>query len=169
MEKRISTSKITPNLWFDNEAEAAAMFYTSIFKDSRIGRTSRYTQDGFEFHQKPEGSVMTIEFIIEGQEFLALNGGPLFKFNEAISFVVNCETQEEIDYYWGKLGEGGDEKAQVCGWLKDKFGVSWQVVPTMLSDMALDPDTAKVSRVLQVMYHMKKLDIAPLVEAYEKG
>lgn len=169
MEKRISTSKITPTLWFDNEAEAAVKLYTSIFNDSKIGRTTRYTRDGYEFHQKAEGSVMTIEFVIEGQEFVALNGGPMFQFNEAISFAVNCDTQDEVDYYWEKLGDGGDEKAQVCGWLKDRFGVSWQVVPTVLNDMVLDPDPAKVSRVLQVMYHMKKLDIAPLIEAYEKG
>ena len=169
METRISNLKITPNLWFDNEAEDAVKFYTSIFKDSKIGRISYYTKDGFEFHQKPEGSVMTIEFIIEGQEFVALNGGPLFKFNESISFIINCETQAEIDYYWGNLTEGGDEKAQVCGWLKDKFGVSWQVVPTVLNDMILDPDPAKVSRVTQVMFQMKKLYIAPLKEAYEKG
>ncbi len=169
MEKRISNLKITPNLWFDNEAEEAVRFYTSIFKDSKIGRISRYTKDGFEFHQKPEGSVMTIEFIIEGQEFVALNGGPIFKFNEAVSFIINCENQEEIDYYWDKLTEGGDEKAQVCGWLKDKFGVSWQVAPTVLNDMILDPDPAKVSRVLQVMFQMRKLDIVPLQEAYEQG
>ncbi|WP_257666146.1 VOC family protein [Parapedobacter tibetensis] len=169
MEKRISNQKITTNLWFDSEAEAAAKFYTSVFKDSKIGRISRYTKDGFEFHQMPEGSVMTVEFIIEGQEFVALNGGPVFKFNESISFIVNCETQEEIDYYWKKLTEGGDEKAQVCGWLKDKFGVSWQVVPTVLNDMILDPDPAKAGRVMQTMLQMKKLDIAPLKEAYEQG
>lgn len=110
---------------------------------------------------------MTIEFIIEGQEFVALNGGPIFTFNEAISLVINCETQEEVDYYWGKLTEGGDESAQVCGWLKDRFGVSWQVVPTVLSDMILDPDTAKVNRVLHVMFQSKKLDIAQLEAAYE--
>ncbi len=169
MEKRISTQKITPNLWFDSEAEAAVVFYTSIFKDSKIKRTTRYTTDGYEFHKKPAGSVMTIEFIIEGQEFVALNAGPLFKFNEAISFIVNCETQDEVDHYWDKLAQGGDEQAQACGWLKDKFGVSWQIVPVALNEMILDPDPAKVSRVLQAMFHMKKLDIAPLVEAYEKA
>ncbi|PPL01859.1 VOC family protein [Parapedobacter indicus] len=167
MEKRISSQKITPNLWFDNQAEEAARFYTSVFHDSRIGRTTRYTKEGFEHHQKPEGSVMTIEFIIEGQEFIALNGGPIFTFNEAISLVINCETQEEVDYYWEKLTEGGDERAQVCGWLKDRFGISWQVVPTLLNDMILDPDSAKVNRVLQVMFQSKKLDIARLKSAYE--
>jgi Uncharacterized protein conserved in bacteria len=167
MEKRISSQKITPNLWFDNQAEEAVQFYTSVFKDAKIGRISRYTKDGYEHHQKPEGSVMTIEFIIEGQEFVALNGGPLFTFNESISFVINCDKQEEVDYYWEKLSEGGDENAQVCGWLKDKFGISWQVVPVVLNDMILDPDPEKVSRVLQCMFRMKKLDIAPLQAAYE--
>jgi Uncharacterized protein conserved in bacteria len=167
MEKRISSQKISPNLWFDDQAEEAVQFYTSVFRDARIGRVTRYTKDGVEYHQKKEGSVMTIEFIIEGQEFVALNGGPLFEFNESVSFIVNCESQEEVDYYWERLTEGGDEKAQVCGWLKDKFGVSWQVVPTVLNDMILDPDPEKVSRVLQVMFKMKKLDIAPLKAAYE--
>lgn len=169
MEKRISSQKITPNLWFDSEAEEAVKFYTSIFKNSKIGKVARYTKDGVEHHQKREGSVMTIEFIIEGQEFVALNGGPIFTFNEAVSFVINCETQEEVNYYWEKLTEGGDETAQVCGWLKDKFGVSWQVVPSVLNDMIVDPDPEKVSRVLQVMFKMKKLDIAPLRAAYEKS
>ncbi|MGK6351803.1 VOC family protein [Parapedobacter sp. DT-150] len=167
MEKRISSQKITPNLWFDNQAEEAVNFYTSVFKDSKIGRITRYTKDGIEQHQQRVGSVMTIEFIIEGQEFVALNGGPIFTFNESISFIVNCETQEEIDYYWGKLAEGGDESAQVCGWLKDKFGVSWQVVPAILNDMVLDPDPAKVSRVLQAMFQMKKLDVTLLKKAYD--
>jgi len=167
MEKRISSQKIIPNLWFDSEAEEAVKFYTSVFKNSKIGRISRYTEAGIEQHQKPVGSAMTIEFTIEGQEFVALNGGPVFTFNEAVSFVINCETQEEVDYYWGKLTEGGDERAQVCGWLKDKFGVSWQVVPTVLNDMILDPDSQKVSRVLETMFQLKKLDIAPLKAAYE--
>lgn len=170
MEKLISNQnqKITTNLWFDSEAEAAAKYYTSIFKNSQLGRITYYTKDGFEFHQKPEGSVMTVEFVIEGQEFMALNGGPIFQFNESISFIVNCETQEEVDHYWDKLTEGGDEKAQACGWLKDKFGVSWQVVPTVLNDMMLDPDPAKASRVTLAMFQLKKLDIAPLKAAYEK-
>ena len=169
MEKRISTQKITPNLWFDNQAEDAARFYTSTFKNAQIGRISRYTKDGFEFHGKPEGSVMTVEFIIEGQEFVALNGGPLFQFNESISFIVNCETQEEVDYYWDGLTEGRKELEQPCGWLKDRFGVSWQIVPVALNDMILDPDPAKVSRVTQALFQMKKLDLRILEDAYQNG
>ena len=124
--------KITPFLWFANQAEEAVKFYTSIFRDSKIGKVTRYGKEGFEIHRMPEGTIMTAEFQIEGQKFVALNGGPHFKFTEAISFVVNCQTQEEVDYYWEKLSEGGDEKAQMCGWLKDKYGMSWQVIPTVL-------------------------------------
>lgn len=166
MSKRISNQKITSNLWFNRNAEEAVNFYVSIFKNSKVGRKTYYTKDGFEYHQMPEGTVLTIEFIIEGQEFVALNGGPQFKFNEAISFVINTSNQEETDYYWNKLTEGGDPSAQVCGWLKDKFGVSWQVVPTEVVDMLQDPDPAKVSRVSQAMFQMKKLDIAKFREAY---
>src|SRR5258706_16409780 len=122
------TQKITSNLWFDNQAEEAANFYTSIFKKSRKLRTTYYGKEGQEIHKMPEGSVMTVEFEIEGQKYVALNGGPLFKFNEAVSFIVNCESQDEIDYYWEKLIPGGDKNAQVCGWLKDRFGLSWQIV-----------------------------------------
>jgi len=166
MNKRILSQKIIPNLWFDNQAEEAARLYTSVFKNSSIGRISHYTQEGFEHHQKPEGSVLTVEFTLEGQEFVALNGGPLFKFNEAISLMINCETQEEVDYYWDKLTEGDDERAQPCGWLKDRFGVSWQVTPAVLNDMVADPDPEKVRRVMQRMFTMKKLDIASLKAAY---
>ena len=127
--------KISPCLWFDAQGEEAAKFYTSIFKDSKIGDVTRYGKEGYEIHGREEGTVMTVEFEIEGQKFLALNGGPIFKFNEAISFQVYCETQEEVDYHWEKLSEGGDEKAQQCGWLKDKYGVSWQIVPTILMKM----------------------------------
>jgi predicted 3-demethylubiquinone-9 3-methyltransferase (glyoxalase superfamily) len=127
--------KITPCLWFDSNAEAAVNFYTSIFKNSRIGMVSRYGEAGHEIHGKPAGSVLTIEFELNGQAFTALNGGPTFKFNEAVSFQVGCESQEEIDYYWGKLSEDGDKNAQQCGWLKDKFGVSWQIVPNVLGTM----------------------------------
>src|SRR5687767_5911399 len=127
--------KITSNLWFDTQAEEAANHYVSIFKNSSIGKTTHFGKEGYEIHKMPEGTVMTVEFTIEGQKFVALNGGPIFKFNEAISFIVNCETQEEIDYYWNKLSEGGDKKAQQCGWLKDKYGLSWQVVPTILDDL----------------------------------
>ena len=130
--------KITPYLWFDNEAEDAVKFYTTVFKDSSIGRITRYGKAGYEFHRKPEGTIMTIDFELQGQLFVALNGGPQYKFNEAISLSVSCESQEEVDYYWEKLGEGGDPKAQVCGWLKEKFGVSWQVVPAILNDMMSD-------------------------------
>ncbi|HEX3044938.1 MAG TPA: VOC family protein [Bacillota bacterium] len=159
--------KITPNLWFDTQAEAAAMHYTSIFKNSKIGKVTRYRKTGFEIHGKPEGTVMTVEFEIEGQPYVALNGGSQFKFNESISFSVDCETQEEIDYYWEKLSEGGDPNAQQCGWLKDKFGVSWQIVPTELSALISDPDREKSERVLKAMFPMKKLDINVLKQAYK--
>lgn len=158
--------RITPNLWFAKEAEEAANFYVSVFKNSRIGNTSRYTEEGFEIHKMPAGSVMTIEFTLDGLDFLALNGGPVFKFNEAVSFIINCENQEEVDYYWNKLTEGGDPNAQVCGWLKDKFGLSWQVVPTVLSRMMSDPDKAKANRAMHAMLQMKKLDIPTLEKAY---
>jgi len=160
--------KITSNLWFDNQAEQAAKFYTSVFKNSSIGRVTHYGKEGYEVHGQKEGTVMTLEFFLEGQQFLALNGGPHFKFNEAISFIVHCDSQEEIDYYWEKLSDGGDEKAQMCGWLKDKFGLSWQVVPTVLSDMFNDADSAKSESVMKVMLKMKKLDIATLEKAYNK-
>ena len=127
--------KIAPCLWFDSQAEEAAKFYTGIFRNSKIGASRRYGEAGREIHGKPAGSVMTVAFELDGQAFTALNGGPMFKFNEAISLQVNCETQDEVDYYWEKLSEGGDEKAQQCGWLKDKYGVSWQIVPTILAEM----------------------------------
>src|SRR5688572_25442523 len=136
--------KITPNLWFDSQAEEAAKFYTSIFKNSGIDKITRYPAAGQEIHQQKPGSVMTVEFNLEGQKFVGLNAGPIFKFNEAISFIVNCETQQEVDYFWGKLSQGGDPKAQQCGWLKDKFGLSWQIVPTALNKLLEDADTEKV-------------------------
>ncbi|KAF0152831.1 MAG: 3-demethylubiquinone-9 3-methyltransferase [Ignavibacteria bacterium] len=153
---------ITNCLWFDFQAEEAALFYTSIFNNSKIGKIARYTNEGFEFHQKPDGSVMTIEFELNGQNFLGLNGGPVFKFTEAISFVIYCQTQEEINHYWDKLSEGGDPNAQQCGWLKDKFGVSWQIVPTQLPNLMAGKNGEKVTRVL---FQMKKLEIAKLIEA----
>ncbi len=156
--------KITPNLWFDKNAEEAVNFYVSIFKNSTIGRISRYTKEGFEFHQMPEGSVMTIEFALEAEKFVALNGGPVFKFNEAISFIINCSNQEEIDYYWDKLSDGGE--IQQCGWLKDKFGLSWQVVPSMLSEMFLD-SSEKGTKAMRALLQMKKLDIKQLQQAYD--
>ena len=160
--------KISPCLWFDDKGEEAAKFYTSIFKDSKIGDVTRYGKEGKEIHGREEGTVMTVEFEIEGQKFLALNGGPIFKFNEAISFQVYCETQEEVDYYWEKLSEGGDEKAQICGWLKDKYGVSWQIVPIILIKMLKDEDSEKSQRVMKAMLQMHKLDISTLKKAYEE-
>lgn len=159
--------KITPFLWFDDQAEDAVKFYTSIFKDSKIGRIFRYTEEAAEKTGRPVGSVLTIEFEIEGQKFVALNGGPLFEFNESISFVVNCETQEEVDYFWRKLTAGGGEES-ACGWLKDRFGLSWQIVPTVLIDMLHVEDQEKSGRVMHAMLQMKKIDIKTLKEAYER-
>jgi predicted 3-demethylubiquinone-9 3-methyltransferase (glyoxalase superfamily) len=153
--------KITPFLWFDNQAEEAMNFYVSIFKNSKVLRVLRYGDAG----PGPKGSVMTAEFQIDGQEFVALNGGPQFKFTEAISFVVNCETQEEVDYFWEKLSEGGEKSR--CGWLEDKFGLSWQVVPTVLVEMYQDKDPEKSQWVMKAMMQMDKLDINKLKQAYE--
>jgi predicted 3-demethylubiquinone-9 3-methyltransferase (glyoxalase superfamily) len=159
--------RIAPCLWFDNQAEEAARFYTSIFSNSRIGRIIRYGKEGHEIHGRPEGSVMTVEFEIDGEAFTALNGGPVFKFNEAISFQVYCETQNEVDHFWEKLTAGGDEKAQQCGWLKDKYGVSWQIVPTVLVRMLQDKDAGKSQRVMAAMLQMAKIDMAKLQQAYD--
>ena len=158
--------KITPCLWFDDQAEEAVEFYTAIFSNSKIVNIARYGEAGREIHGKPAGTVMTVAFELDGQAFTALNGGPLFTFNEAISFQVRCETQEEVDYYWEKLAEGGDAQAQQCGWLKDKYGVAWQVVPTVLIEMLQDPDAEKSQRTMAAMLHMKKIDIATLKRAY---
>ena len=158
--------KITPCLWFDDQAEEAVDFYAAIFRNSKIVKVARYGEIGYEVHGKPAGTVMTVAFELEGQSFTALNGGPIFKFNEAISFQVNCETQGEVDYYWEKLSEGGDAKAQQCGWLKDKYGVSWQIVPGVLVEMITDPDSAKSQRVMAAMLQMKKIDIDGLRRAY---
>jgi predicted 3-demethylubiquinone-9 3-methyltransferase (glyoxalase superfamily) len=160
-----TVQKISPCLWFNKEAEDAARYYAGIFKNSRIGVITRFGKAGFEAHHQPAGTVMAVEFEIEGQKFSALNGGPQFKFNEAISFQVNCDTQKEIDYYWEKLSAGGDPKAQQCGWLKDKFGVSWQVVPTNIGGMFKNEDSAKSQRVMKAMLPMKKIDIAVLEKA----
>lgn len=157
--------KITPFLWFDNNAEEAVNFYTSIFKNSKMGTVSRYSEEAARATGRPTGLLMTASFHLNDQEFVALNGGPAFKFTEAISFVINCENQEEVDYYWEKLGKGGDPKAQQCGWLKDKFGLSWQVVPTVLSKLLGDKDARKSQRVMQAMMQMKKIDIAALEKA----
>lgn len=156
------TKKITPCLWFDNQAEEAAEFYTAIFPNSKIVNISRYGEAGQEVHGKSAGTVMTVAFELDGQMFTALNGGPMFKFNEAISFQVDCETQEEVDYYWEKLSKGGDEKAQQCGWLKDKYGVSWQIIPRILVEMLNDPDYEKSQRAMTAMLQMKKIDIDEL-------
>jgi len=158
--------RISPCLWFDGRAEEAAAFYTSIFKNSKIGGISRYGEEGYEVHGQRPGTVLTVSFELDGQSFTALNGGPLFQFNEAVSFQVNCDTQAEIDEYWEKLCAGGDKNAQQCGWLKDKFGVSWQVVPTVLPELMKDPDSEKSGRVMNALLQMKKLDIAALKRAY---
>jgi predicted 3-demethylubiquinone-9 3-methyltransferase (glyoxalase superfamily) len=157
--------KITPFLWFDDKAEEAAKFYVSLFKNSKIGGITRYDEAGSKAAGRPKGTVMTVEFQLEGQEFTAINGGPHFKFTEAVSFVVNCETQEEVDKFWEKLSEGG-QKSQ-CGWLKDKYGLSWQVVPTVLLEMLKDKDPAKSKRVMEAMLQMHKIDIQALKRAYE--
>jgi len=159
--------KITPCLWFDSNAEEAAIFYVSIFKNSSIGKIARYGEAGHDIHGRKAGTVMTIEFEINGQSFTALNGGPHFKFNEAVSFQVFCNTQEEIDYYWDRLSEGGDEKAQQCGWLKDKYGVSWQIVPSVIDEMMSSRDARVSDRVMNALLKMKKLDIAELKRAAE--
>lgn len=159
--------RITPCLWFANEAEGAARFYTSIFPNSRIGNVSRYGKEGFEIHGQPEGTVMTVEFEIEGQTFTALNGGPVFTFNEAVSFQVLCETQEEIDFYWDRLGEGGDERARQCGWLKDKYGLSWQIIPRMIGELMSNADPEKSQRAMKALLQMKKIDLAGLRRAYD--
>jgi len=155
--------RITPSFWFDRQAEEAAKYYTSIFPNSSIGRISRYGKEGYEVHQMPAGTVLTVDFTLDGQQFSALNGGPLFQFNESISFIVRCKDQQELDYYWDKLKEGGDERSQQCGWLKDKFGVSWQVVPAILPQLMDDP--ARSGRVMTALLKMKKLDIKQLEEA----
>lgn len=165
MTAEAGKQKIAPCLWFDSQAEEAARFYTSIFKNSKIVKMSRYGEAGHEIHGRAAGTVMIVAFELDGQPFTALNGGPMFKFNEAISFQVVCETQEEVDYYWEKLSEGG-EKGQ-CGWLKDQYGVSWQVFPTVLNEMIDDPDPEKSGRVMEAMLQMKRIEIEPLKQAYE--
>jgi|SRR5215510_1153266 len=158
--------RITPFLWFDDRAEEAARFYAAIFKNSKIGKIARYGESGSKVARRPKGTVMTVSFQLDGQEFVALNGGPLFKFTEAVSLVVNCHTQEEVDDYWKKLSEGGKEVQ--CGWLKDKYGLSWQIVPTILTEMLEDPDPKKTERVMQAMLKMKKIDVQGLKQAYEQ-
>ncbi|HEY5899996.1 MAG TPA: VOC family protein [Burkholderiales bacterium] len=154
--------RITPCLWFDDQAEEAARFYTSIFPNSRISQVSRYGKAGFEVHRRPAGSVMVVAFELDGQAFTALNGGPVFRFNEAVSLQVSCDTQEEIDRYWELLSQGGDPKAQQCGWLKDRYGLSWQVVPSILPALVSGPNS---DRVMEAVLRMKKLDLAGLKRA----
>lgn len=159
--------KITACLWFDKQAEEAANYYTSIFRNSGITAISRYPDSGQEIHGRPAGSVLTVAFELDGQAFTALNGGPLFKFNEAVSMQVNCESQDELDYFWERLSAGGPPQAQQCGWLKDKFGLSWQIVPTVLAQMMADHDAQRCARVMDALLPMKKLDIAALQQAYD--
>jgi predicted 3-demethylubiquinone-9 3-methyltransferase (glyoxalase superfamily) len=161
--------KITPCLWFDDQAETAANFYVSVFPNSKIQAISRFSGAGQEIHGRPEGSVMTVAFELDGQPFTALNGGPFFKFNEALSLQVGCDTQEEIDRYWRLLGEGGDPAAQQCGWLKDRYGLSWQIVPRVLIAMITDPDRAKAMRATNAMLQMKKFDLSSLKLAFERS
>ncbi len=157
-------SKITTNLWFDNQAEEAATFYTSIFKNSSITNITRYGKAGYEFHGRPEGSVMTVAFELDGDSFVALNGGPIFQFNEAISLIINCDDQNEVDYFWQKLTADGGEPSQ-CGWLKDKYGVSWQVVPKGLQTLLANSDPERQERVMSVLMTMTKLDLNRLEQA----
>lgn len=156
-----TVQRIAPCLWFSDEAEEAARYYTGIFPNSRITRVTHYGKAGYEVHHRPEGSVMVVEFVLDGQAFSALNGGPLFKFNEAVSLQVFCDSQAEIDRYWEKLTEGGDPKAQVCGWLKDKYGLSWQVVPRHMPDL----ETPEGQRAMEAFLKMKKIDLAELERA----
>jgi predicted 3-demethylubiquinone-9 3-methyltransferase (glyoxalase superfamily) len=159
--------RISPCLWFADEAEEAARFYTGIFKNSRITTITRYGTAGFETHHRPAGSVMVVAFELDGQSFTALNGGPVFKFNEAISLQVNCATQDEIDYYWDKLSAGGDPNAQACGWLKDRYGVSWQVVPEFMNELFKGENSTGTQRAMEAMLQMKKLEIATLRRAHD--
>lgn len=158
--------KITPCLWFDNQAEEGVNFYISIFKNSKILNVARYGEEGAKVSGRPKGTVMTVTFQLEGQQFMALNGGPVFTFSPAISFIVNCETQEEVDRLWDKLSEGGEK--QRCGWIKDKYGVSWQIVPTILGEMLQDKDARKSEKVMNALFQMKKIDIEGLKQAYEQ-
>ena len=159
-------NRIAPCLWFDSQAEEAARFYVSVFKNSKIVTVSRYSKAGQEIHKKAPASVMVVEFELDGQPLTALNGGPNFTFNEAVSLQVYCDDQKEVDYYWEKLSQGGDPKAQVCGWLKDKYGLSWQVVPRVMTEMLQDHESPKAERVMNAMLRMKKIDIAELERAF---
>jgi predicted 3-demethylubiquinone-9 3-methyltransferase (glyoxalase superfamily) len=162
-------ARITPCLWFDDQAEEAVQFYTGIFPNSRVLQITHYTEAGHETHGRPAGSVMTVEFELDGQRLTALNGGPHFRFNEAVSLQVDCADQAEVDYYWSRLGADGDERAQQCGWLKDRYGLSWQVVPAVMAEMFSDEEPERSGRVMEAMLKMKKLDIAELEKAYARG
>jgi predicted 3-demethylubiquinone-9 3-methyltransferase (glyoxalase superfamily) len=162
-----TTKRISPCFWFDTQAEEAARYYTGIFPNSRIGKITRYGTAGFEVHHRPAGTVMTVAFELDGQPFTALNGGPDFTFNEAISFQVGCDTQQEIDFYWEKLSAGGDPRAQQCGWLKDKYGVSWQIVPNIMDELFKDEKSDGSQRAMEALLEMKKLNIDELQRAYE--
>ncbi|RTQ46749.1 VOC family protein [Hymenobacter gummosus] len=161
-----SLQRINPCLWYDNQAEEAARFYVSVFRDSSLGAVSYYSAEGHDIHGRPAGSVMTVEFVLEGQSFLALNGGPQFTFTEAISLMINCHSQEEIDYYWDALTANGGQPSE-CGWLKDRFGVSWQVAPVQLDELLRDPDRRKADRVMHAMLQMQKIDLAEIMRAAE--
>ncbi|MHB1225803.1 MAG: VOC family protein [Gemmatimonadaceae bacterium] len=161
-----SLQKITPCLWFADEAEEAARYYTEIFPNSRITRVTRYSDAGTDIHHRPAGSVMEVAFELDGQAFTALNGGPVFTFNEAVSLQVNCATQEEIDHYWERLSESGDPNAQHCGWLKDRYGLSWQVIPDFMDEMFADAESPGAKRAMTAILGMKKIDIAGLREAH---
>ena len=165
----LTTQRLTPCLWFADQAEEAATFYTGIFRNSRITSITRYGTAGVEVHGRPAGSVMVVAFELDGHSFTALNGGPLFKFNEAVSFQVNCETQEEIDRDWDKLSAGGDPKAQQCGWLRDRYGLSWQVVPRGMDEMMKDENSPGAQRAMEAMLKMKKIDIAAIRRAYDSA
>lgn len=167
MTSKPKMPRISPCLWFDDQAEEAAHYYVGIFKNSRILAVTRYGKAGFEVHHRPAGSVMTVAFELDGQFFTALNGGPVFQFNEAVSFQVTCETQEEVDYYWEKLSADGDPKAQQCGWLKDRYGVSWQIIPAGMGEMLADPESAESQRAMEAVLRMKKLDLAAIQRAYQ--
>ena len=162
----VKKQRISPCLWFDNQAEEAAKYYVGIFRNSKILKIGRYGEAGKEHHQRPPGSVMIVEFKLDGQRYSALNGGPIFKFNEAISLQVWCKDQKEVDYYWDKLSAGGDPKAQVCGWLKDKYGLSWQIVPDIVPKLLGDHKSAKSQRAMAAMMEMAKPDIAAMKRAY---
>lgn len=159
-------TSITPNLWFSDQAEEAVNFYLGIFKNSRILHTTRYSKVGNEVHHMPEGTILTIDFELDGNRFVALNGGPIYTFSEGVSFIISCNTQQEIDHYWNSLTAGGDPKAQQCGWLKDKFGLSWQVVPESLVSMMTHPDTSRSQRVMSALMQMKKIDLPLLTKAF---